>query len=65
MRFKDKVAIITGGGGKLGKTYAMAFAQEGAKLSLPDVASADHVVRAIQDSGGQYIATFHRAERMG
>ena len=53
MRFKDKVAIITGGGGKLGKAYALAFAREGAKLCLPDVASADHVVKAINDSGGE------------
>ena len=53
MRFKDKVVIITGGGGKLAKVYAMAFAREGAKLSLPDVVSADPVVKAIQDQGGE------------
>ena len=41
MRFKDKSVIITGGGGKIGKAYAMAFAKEGAKVSLPDIASAD------------------------
>ena len=52
MRFKDKSVIITGGGGKIGKAYAMAFAKEGAKVSLPDIASADHVVKAIQDMGG-------------
>jgi len=53
MRFKDRVVIITGGGGKLAKVYAMAFAREGAKLSLPDVVSADPVVKAIQDQGGE------------
>lgn len=53
MRFKDKVVIITGGGGKLGKVYGLAFAREGAKVSLPDVMSADHVVKAIQDQGGE------------
>jgi len=41
MRFKDKSVIVTGGGGKIAKAYAMAFAKEGAKLSLPDIASAD------------------------
>ena len=53
MRFKDRVVIITGGGGKLAKVYAMAFAREGAKLSLPDIVSADPVVKAIQDQGGE------------
>ncbi len=53
MRFKDRVVIITGGGGKLAKVYAMAFAREGAKLSLPDVVSADPVVKAIHDQGGE------------
>jgi 3-oxoacyl-[acyl-carrier protein] reductase len=56
MRFKDKSVMITGGGGKIGKAYAMAFAKEGAKVSLPDIASADHVVRAIQDMGGSAIS---------
>jgi 3-oxoacyl-[acyl-carrier protein] reductase len=55
MRFKDKSVIITGGGGKIGKAYAMAFAKEGAKVSLPDIASADHVVKAIRDMGGTAI----------
>ena len=39
MRFKDKSVIITGGGGKIGKAYAVAFAKEGAKVSLPDIAA--------------------------
>ena len=57
MRFKDKSVIVTGGGGKIGKAYAMAFAKEGAKVSLPDIASADHVVKAIQDMGGTAISS--------
>ena len=52
MRFQDKSVIITGGGGKIAKAYAMAFAKEGAKLSLPDIAGADHTVNAIRDAGG-------------
>jgi len=55
MRFKDKSVIITGGGGKIAKAYAMAFAKEGAKLSLPDIVSADHTVNAIRDAGGTAI----------
>src|SRR4030095_16466849 len=57
MRFKDKSVIITGGGGKIAKAYAMAFAKEGAKLSLPDIASAEPIVKAITDMGGTAIST--------
>ena len=56
MRFKDKSVIITGGGGKIGKAYAVAFAKEGAKVSLPDIAGADHVLKAIKDIGGSAIS---------
>jgi len=56
MRFKDKAVIITGGGGKLAKAFALAFAKEGAKLSLPDIVSADPTVKAIRDMGGTAIS---------
>jgi len=38
------------------EAYAMAFAKEGAKVSLPDIASADPVVKAIRDMGGTAIS---------
>jgi NAD(P)-dependent dehydrogenase (short-subunit alcohol dehydrogenase family) len=53
MRFKDKVAIVTGGGGKIGKAYAIAFAKEGAKVCVPDIVAADAVVEAIKETGGE------------
>src|ERR1043165_1137752 len=56
MRFENKSVIITGGGGKIGKAYAIGFASEGAKVALPDIASADHVVKAIRDMGGMAIS---------
>jgi 3-oxoacyl-[acyl-carrier protein] reductase len=56
MRFKDKSVISTGGGGKIAKAYALAFAKEGAKLSLPDIASADQIVKTINDMGGTAIS---------
>jgi NAD(P)-dependent dehydrogenase (short-subunit alcohol dehydrogenase family) len=56
MRFKDQSVIITGGAGKIAKAYAMAFAREGAKLALPDIAPADQIVNAITDMGGTAIS---------
>jgi NAD(P)-dependent dehydrogenase (short-subunit alcohol dehydrogenase family) len=53
MRFKDKVAIVTGGGGKIGKAYAMAFAKEGAKVCVPDIVAANSVVGTIREAGGE------------
>ena len=48
MRFDGKSVIITGGGGKIGKAYAIGFAKEGAKVALPDIASADQIVKTIK-----------------
>jgi FlaA1/EpsC-like NDP-sugar epimerase len=56
MRFEGKSVIITGGGGKIAKAYAMAFAKKGAKLSLLDIASADQIVKTIADMGGTAIS---------
>jgi len=56
MRFENKSVIITGGGGKIAKAYATAFAKEGARLSLPDIASAESIVKAIRDMGGTAIS---------
>jgi 3-oxoacyl-[acyl-carrier protein] reductase len=59
MRLKDKVAVITGAGQSIGKSVALRYAAEGAKvvvnyLSRPDLA--DQVVRQIRENGGKAIA---------
>ena len=39
MRLKDKVAIVTGAGGGIGRAIATAFAEEGAHLTICDIDS--------------------------
>lgn len=57
MRLKDKVAVITGAAGGIGKESALLFASEGASLVLADVNDTDcrEVVREITESGGQAV----------
>jgi NAD(P)-dependent dehydrogenase (short-subunit alcohol dehydrogenase family) len=64
--FKDKVVVITGAGGGLGKAHALEFARRGAKVVVNDLGGkgdgtgasdmADLVVEEIRAAGGTAIA---------
>ena len=64
--FKDKVVVITGAGGGLGKAHALEFASRGAKVVVNDLGgsgdgrgsgdAADLVVAEIRAAGGTAIA---------
>ena len=65
--FKDKVVIVTGAGGGLGRAHALEFARRGAKVVINDLggaldgtggnsAAAEKVVAEIKAAGGDAIA---------
>ncbi len=53
MRLKDKVIIVTGAAGGLGREYAARFAQEGAKLVLADVQPPEKAAARCQELGAE------------
>ena len=64
--FEDKVVIITGAGGGLGRSHALEFARRGAKVVVNDLGgsvdgsggsseAANNVVKEITDAGGSAI----------
>ena len=62
MRLSDKVSIITGGGSGMGRTAALMFAAEGAKVVVADFSESGgtETVRLVRASGGD--ATFVRTD---
>jgi NAD(P)-dependent dehydrogenase (short-subunit alcohol dehydrogenase family) len=61
-RLKDKVAIVTGGGGGIGGATARALAREGASVLVVDIdePAASRVTEEITGAGGNALA--HRAD---
>eukprot|EP00026_Physarum_polycephalum_P006366 Phypoly_transcript_06408.p1 GENE.Phypoly_transcript_06408~~Phypoly_transcript_06408.p1 ORF type:complete len:451 (-),score=83.87 Phypoly_transcript_06408:112-1464(-) len=73
LRFDGRVVIVTGAGGGLGRTYALEFAQRGAKVVVNDLGvttqgegkdakAADAVVQEIKKNGGEAVANYDSVE---
>jgi NAD(P)-dependent dehydrogenase (short-subunit alcohol dehydrogenase family) len=68
LRFDDRVAVVTGGGRGLGRSYALLLASQGAKVIVNDpgggisgdgidAGPAEEVVREITATGGEAVAS--------
>ena len=66
---QDRVIVVTGAGGGLGREYALTLAKEGASVVVNDLGGsrdgtgaghsmADEVVKEIRDSGGRAVANY-------
>jgi NAD(P)-dependent dehydrogenase (short-subunit alcohol dehydrogenase family) len=69
IRFDGRVAVITGAGGGLGKTYALMLASRGASVVVNDLGGAsdgtgggtsmaDETVKEIEEAGGKAVANY-------
>lgn len=69
IRFDDRVAVITGAGGGLGRTYALELGRRGAKVVVNDLGGAmdgtgsgssmaDQVVKEIEQAGGTAVSNY-------
>ena len=73
LRFDNKVVVVTGAGGGLGREYALFYASRGAKVVVNDLGSAvsgsgnnaqaaDKVVNEIKAKGGVAVANYDSVE---
>ncbi|MBW2605658.1 MAG: SDR family NAD(P)-dependent oxidoreductase [Deltaproteobacteria bacterium] len=70
IRFDDRVAVVTGAGGGLGRIYALELARRGAKVVVNDLGCdrngsgkgsaslADNVVQEIRELGGEAVSNY-------
>jgi NAD(P)-dependent dehydrogenase (short-subunit alcohol dehydrogenase family) len=69
IRFDERVAIVTGAGKGLGRSYALHLAARGARVlvnnrrrSATEPSTADEVVQAIRQAGGEAVANYDSVE---
>ncbi len=56
MKLKDRVAIVTGSAGGLGKLYARQFSREGARVAICDILDCGETAGEIESGGGEVLS---------
>jgi NAD(P)-dependent dehydrogenase (short-subunit alcohol dehydrogenase family) len=56
MRLKDKVVILTGVAGGIGRAFANALVKEGAKLTISDIKPFDDLTKELEAAGGEVLS---------
>jgi NAD(P)-dependent dehydrogenase (short-subunit alcohol dehydrogenase family) len=56
MRLKDKVVIVTGVAGGIGRAFANALVKEGAKLTISDIKPFDDLTKELEGAGGEVLS---------
>ncbi|RKF62291.1 Peroxisomal hydratase-dehydrogenase-epimerase [Erysiphe neolycopersici] len=62
LNLEGKVALITGGGAGIGRSYCLAFAKYGASVVVNDLIDPDHVVQEIKSIGAKAVGVKASAE---
>ncbi len=56
MKLKDKVVILTGVAGGIGRAFANALVKEGAKLTISDIKPFDDLTKELEAAGGEVLS---------
>lgn len=56
MKLKDKVVIVTGVAGGIGRAFANALVKEGAKLTISDIKPFDDLTKELEGAGGEVLS---------
>lgn len=70
MRLKDKIIIVTGAAGGLGRNFSVRLAKEGAKVVAADISDVSETIHLVKAAGGDCIGShvditkFDSTERM-